>query len=231
MDIFMKLIKQFKELNKFEVCLYMFSVLVVLLSFFIFQSKDYLTLIASLTGVTALIFVSKGYALGQLITVVFAVFYGIISFFFTYYGEMITYLCMTTPTALAALISWIKNPYKDTNEVKIAKLNKKTVTLMIILAFLVTVSFYFILKALGNANLIVSTFSVTTSFCASYLTVVRSPYYAVLYALNDIVLIILWILASMENISYVPMVSCFVMFFINDLYGFFNWQRMKKTQI
>lgn len=231
MEIYMNILKQFKELNKFEIHLYITSVLMVSLSFFIFQSKDFLTLVASLTGVTALIFVSKGCALGQLITIIFAVFYGIISYFFTYYGEMITYLCMTAPTALAALISWIKNPYKDTSEVKVAKLNKKNILIMILLAFIVTVTFYFILKKMGNANLPVSTLSVTTSFCASYLTVVRSPYYAVLYALNDIVLIVLWSLASVENISYVPMVTCFVMFLFNDLYGFFNWQRMKKTQI
>ena len=226
----MNILKQFKELTKFEICLYLFSLAVVTLSFIIFQSKDYLTLVASLVGVTALIFVSKGYALGQLITIIFAIFYGIISFFFTYYGEMITYLCMTAPTALAALISWIKNPYKDTNEVKVARLNAKTITLMVVLAIIITTAFYFILGYLKNANLIVSTISVTTSFCASYLTVVRSPYYALLYALNDIVLIILWILASMENISYIPMVACFTMFLINDLYGFINWQRMKKEQ-
>ncbi len=65
---------------------------------------------------------------------------------------------------------------------------------------------------------------------ASALTFLRSPYYALFYAANDIVLIVLWSLASAENISYIPMVICFSCFFINDLYGFINWQRMKKRQ-
>jgi nicotinamide riboside transporter PnuC len=58
----------------------------------------------------------------------------------------------------------------------------------------------------------------------------RSSAYALSYAANDIVLIILWIMASIDNISYLPMIVCFVMFFINDMYGFFNWRKMKKRQ-
>ena len=58
----------------------------------------------------------------------------------------------------------------------------------------------------------------------------RSPYYALAYAINDLVLIVLWTLASLADISYVPMVACFVMFFANDIYGFINWQKMKRKQ-
>ena len=58
----------------------------------------------------------------------------------------------------------------------------------------------------------------------------RSPYYAIAYAGNDIVLIVLWVLASIQDISYLPMVLCFVMFFANDIYGFINWKRMRKRQ-
>ena len=60
--------------------------------------------------------------------------------------------------------------------------------------------------------------------------VFRSPFYAVAYAANDIVLIILWVLASLENISYLPMVMCFAMFLLNDMYGFINWRKMSVRQ-
>ncbi len=42
--------------------------------------------------------------------------------------------------------------------------------------------------------------------------------------------IILWILATLKNISYFPMVICFVMFLANDIYGYYNWIRMRKRQ-
>ncbi|MBQ5321317.1 MAG: nicotinamide mononucleotide transporter [Oscillospiraceae bacterium] len=217
-------------LTKFELGLWVLSVFAVLASSLFSETVDILTIIASLIGVTALIFVAKGYALGQILTIVFAVFYGIISFFFKYYGEMITYLCMTAPIALGATISWLRHPYKGTKEVEVNRLTKKQVAVMIVSALIVTVAFYFILSAMGNANIIFSTISVTTSFVASYLTFYRSPYYAIGYAANDLVLIVLWVLAAIENISYFPMIVCFIMFFVNDIYGFLNWRRMEKRQ-
>lgn len=220
----------FKALTKFELALWLGSVFAVTGSFVLSPAKDHMTLAASLIGVTALIFVAKGYVLGQALTVVFAVFYGIISFYFRYYGEMITYLCMTAPIASMAVVSWLRHPYEDTDEVEVSRLNKGKVLVMVILTAAVTVIFYFILKALGNANLLFSTVSIATSFMASSLTFLRSPYYGLAYAANDAVLIVLWILASMKDPSYFPMIVCFFLFLLNDCYGFINWQRMKRRQ-
>lgn len=226
----MELKNPFKDLTKFELLLWLISVTVIVVSFAISGGDDILTIIASLIGVTALIFVAKGYVIGQVLTVVFAVFYGIISYYFRYYGEMITYLCMTAPIAIMAVVSWVKNPYEGTKEVKVSHVTKKQVLVMTILAIVTTILFYFILKAIGNANLLFSTISITTSFLASYLTFLRSPYYALAYSANDIVLIVLWTMATLEDRSYLPMILCFVMFLINDMYGFFNWRRMRVRQ-
>ncbi len=226
----MRLKNPFKDLTKFELSLWLTSIIVIIVSFAVSGGDDILTIIASIIGVTALIFVAKGYVIGQVLTVVFAVFYGIISYFFRYYGEMITYLCMTAPIAVMAVISWIKNPYEGTKEVKVSHVTKKQVLVMATLAIVTTIIFYFILKAMNNANLLFSTISITTSFLASYLTFLRSPYYAVAYSANDVVLIVLWTMATLEDRSYLPMILCFVMFLINDMYGFFNWRRMRIRQ-
>lgn len=226
----MKFKNPFKDLTKFEFALWFSSVVVVTASFLIPHDRDYLTLIASLIGVTALIFCSKGYALGQMLIIAFAVFYGIISFHFKYYGEVITYLGMSAPMAVIALISWLRHPYKSTKEVEVNRMSKRQVLLMLLITSVVTVAFYFILKAFETANLVFSAISVATSFLAVYMTFMRSPYYAVGYALNDIVLIVLWIMAALENPSYIPMILCFIMFLINDIYGFVNWLKMEKKQ-
>ena len=218
------------SLTRFEWALWLTSVLVVAGTGIAFQSSDWLSLTASLIGVTALIFVAKGHALGQVLTIVFAVFYGIISCEFRYYGEAITYLCMTAPMAAVALVTWLRNPYKDSAEVTVHRLSGRQWAVMLILTVITTAVFYFILQAMGNAALAVSTLSITTSFLASYLTALRSPYYALAYAANDLVLIVLWVIAALADISSVPMVACFVMFFANDMYGFINWRRMEKRQ-
>ena len=163
--------------------------------------------------------------------IIFSVLYGIISFTFSYYGEMITYLGMTAPMAVFALISWIKNPYnRNKAEVKVNRLKKKEIVFMILLTAVITFIFYFILAAFNTANLIPSTISVTTSFLAVYLTFRRSAFYAAAYAVNDIVLIILWIIATLTNTTYLSVVICFVIFLINDIYGFINWSKMQKRQ-
>ncbi len=225
----MKIRNYFKDLSRFERGLWITSLLIVSLSYF-FSNGGWLNLIASLIGVTALIFVAKGYIIGQILSVVFAIFYGYISFHFRYYGELITYVCMTAPIALAAVISWYKNPYKDTSEVTVDRLSKKQIVLVSALSVVVTVLFYFILKHFDTANLMFSTLSVTTSFLAVSFTYLRSPFYALAYSANDIVLIVLWVLATAEDIKYLPMIFCFIMFLVNDLYGYYNWKRIEKRQ-
>ena len=110
--------------------------------------------------------------------VVFSVLYGIISFSFSYYGEMITYLGMTMPMAVLALISWVRNPSKNgKSEVKINRISKGETVFMFVLTAAVTAGFFFVLKAFCTANLFFSTVSVTTSFLAVYLTFRRSRFF------------------------------------------------------
>lgn len=217
--------------TKGEIALWSISVSLIVLSFFIFDRESYLTLTASLIGVTSLIFNAKGNPFGQFLMVIFSILYGIISFTFAYYGEMITYLGMTAPMAVFALISWLRNPYNGNKaEVRVNRLKLKEIAFMILLTAFVTLIFYFILTAFHTANIIPSTLSVTTSFLAVYLTFRRSAFYAIGYAANDVVLIILWILATLSDISYLSVVICFVMFLANDIYGYINWSKMQKRQ-
>lgn len=214
-----------------EILLWCGSVGLIILSFLLFDRESYLTLLASLVGVTSLIFNAKGNPIGQFLMIIFSLLYGVISFTFQYYGEMITYLGMTMPMAVFALMSWLKNPYNGNKaEVKVNKIFKKEMIVMWGLTLLVTLLFYFVLSWFHTANIVPSTISVTTSFVAVYLTFRRSSGFAVAYAANDIVLIILWILASAENIKYLSVVVCFGAFFVNDLYVYFSWRRMEKRQ-
>ena len=220
----------FRALTRFEWRLWIVSMVVVAASFVAAPAPDYLTLSASLVGVTALIFLAKGMILGQLLSVLFSVLYGVVAFLNSYYGEVITYMCMTGPMSVAALVSWVRHPFEESNEVEIATVGRRHRLLLPLSTIAVTTLFYFILGALGTASLRVSTISVATSWVAVYLSWLRSPYYAIGYAANDVVLIVLWVMASLRDGSQLPMIFCFVMFLANDLYGFVNWRRMQHKQ-
>ncbi len=220
-----------KYFTKSEIILWFGSVTAIIAAFLIFDRESYMTLVASLIGVTSLIFNAKGNPFGQVLMVIFSLFYGVISYRFAYYGEMITYLGMTMPMAVLALISWLKNPYNgNKSEVAVNRLKTGEYLFSAVLTGIVTVIFYFVLDYFNTANMIFSTLSVATSFIAVYLTFRRSPFYAVGYAANDIVLIIMWIMAAKGDKSGISVAVCFGAFLVNDLYGFISWKNMEKRQ-
>ena len=232
-DVFFEVIvkKLLNYFTKSEIILWISSVLLIVVSFLIFDRENYLTLFASLIGITAIIFCAKGNPFGQVLMIIFSTFYAVISYSFAYYGEMLTYLGMTLPMAVFGLISWLRNPYQgNKKEVKVKNVTKTEISKIFIAAIFVSFIFYFILKYFNTANLIPSTLSVTTSFIAASFSYLRSPYFALAYASNDIVLILLWVLASFKDISYLSVIICFVVFLVNDLYGFISWLRMMKRQ-
>ena len=217
--------------TKTELTLWGTSVVVIIISFLIFDCVNTMTLTASLIGVTSLIFNAKGNPIGQALVIIFSLLYGIISYHFSYYGEMVTYLGMTAPMALIALISWLRNPYQGNKaEVAVNRLGATEWLLMLILSGVVTIVFHFILDHFDTADILPSTLSVTTSFIAVYLTFRRSPYFALAYAANDNVLILLWSLASIHDIGYFSVMICFLMFLVNDIYGFVSWRKMERRQ-
>lgn len=220
-----------KNLSRREWMLWIGSLAIVAVSNILSQDVDWLTLVAAMVGVTSLVFAAKGNVWAQILMIVFSVLYGIISYRFRYWGEMITYLGMSMPMAVWSTITWIKNPSKENgNEVAIRKLNWKHSMVLAFFGAIVTGGFYFVLRALDTPNIVFSTISVTTSFFAASLTMLRSSYYALGYASNDIVLIVLWVLASIENPAYIPVIVNFVIFFFNDMYGFISWRKRELKQ-
>ena len=225
----------YAKLNYFsnaEKVLWTASVCLIVGAYIAFGSRSPLNLVASLIGVTSLLFAAKGNPVGMALMIAFSALYGYISFTFRYYGEMITYLGMTMPMSLWSLIAWLSNPYRGNRaQVQVnAKLKRLDWVLLVGLTAAVTAAFYFILRALDTAYLPISTLSVATSFSAVFLTARRSPYYAVAYACNDIVLIVLWVLASETDQSYIGVAICFLAFLLGDIYGFVNWKRMERRQ-
>ncbi len=214
-----------------EWCLWGVSAAAIVASFLAFDRSNYRMLIASLLGVTSLIFNAKGNPIGQLLMVIFSVLYAVISYSCAYYGEMLTYVGMTAPMALFSLIAWMRHPYQGKrSEVAVNEITKKEILLMLILSGIVTFIFYWILAEFETANLLPSTISVTTSFLAVYLTFRRSAYFALAYAANDMVLIVLWVMAARNEQEYLSVVVCFVAFLASDLYGYVNWRRMQDRQ-
>lgn len=221
-----------KQLTKKEWILWLGSLLIVVISNIMTGKIDILTLAAALIGATSLIFAAKGNVWAQILMIIFCILYGIISWKFHYWGEMITYLGMSMPMAVWSTITWSRNSKKSNgSEVEIQKLNEKHIAGLIVGCVVTTFAFYEILKWMNTPNLMFSTISIATSFLAATLTMLRSSNYALGYASNDIVLIILWVMASIKDPSYFPVVVNFMIFFLNDMYGFISWKKREAKTL
>lgn len=228
----MKILKSLKNyFTPFEIGLFIFSEITVILSFILWDGNNYFNLICSLIGVVSVMFCIKGHPFGALLGVAFALIYSVTSFKFRYYGEFFTYTFMNLPMCIISFVSWLKNPFKKGEpQIKVGGIKLKDLIILILFASLITTAFYFILRYFNTANLVISTISIATSFSAVYLMYKRSPFYSIAYIANDLVLITLWILASLTNRSYITIVVCFTVFLINDVYGFISWKKMQKLQ-
>ena len=159
-----------KNLSRKEWLIWIGSLVIVFISNILSGDLDWLTLLAAMIGVTALIFAAKGNVWAQILMIVFSILYGVISFRFRYWGEMITYLGMTFPMAVWSTITWLKNPSKENgSEVAIQKLHRKHFILLVLSSTVVTIAFYFMLRAFNTPNILLSTISITTSFLAASL--------------------------------------------------------------
>ena len=205
--------------------LWIVSLLIVTASNLVTGQVEPLTLAAADIGITALIFAAKGNVWAQILMIIFCLLYGLISFQVRYWGEMITYLGMSLPMAIWSTITWLRNPSADGKTVDIQRLTRKHVVGLAFFGALTTGVFYLILRALDTPNLVFSTISVETSFLAAALTMLRSSYYALGYAANDVVLIVLWVLVSLKDPTYIPVAVNFSIFLVNDLYGFVSWRK------
>lgn len=214
-----------KSLTKKEWALWIVSLLIVTASNLVTGQVEPLTLAAADIGITALIFAAKGNVWAQILMIIFCLLYGLISFQVRYWGEMITYLGMSLPMAIWSTITWLRNPSASGKAVEIQSLTRKHVVGLAFFGALTTGVFYLILRALDTPNLVLSTISVETSFLAAALTMLRSSYYALGYAANDVVLIVLWVLASLKDPTYIPVAVNFSIFLVNDLYGFVSWRK------
>ena len=187
------------------------SLAVVAVSNFLGGDVDPLTLIAALTGVTALMLAAKGQVFAQYLMIVFCLLYGAISCRFRYWGEMLTYLGMSLPMAVWSAVTWRRNTAHEAGSaVAIRRLTGRDLAL------------------LDTPNLGFSILSVATSFLAAALTMLRSSYYGLGYAANDIVLVVLWVLASCEDPAYIPVAVNFGIFLFHDFYGFLSWKKRER---
>lgn len=222
--------KVFKDWSLFEGLLLFASVLSTIIVGVIFKS-NFLTVLTSIVGVICALLLAKGLILGQFFGIAIVVLYSLVSYNNGFYGEMIIYIGIMLPMYIWSIFEWIKHKSNKTNSVEVNQISNREWIIISLIAGILFVLFYFVLKALNTSELIVSTLSVVDNLFAVYLLARRSKYGFVSYIINDLILIVLWGIPVIQgNLLLLPMLMNPVVNLINDSYGVVKWTKMQKAQ-
>ena len=220
----------FKDWNLFEKLYLFVGIVVGILTSIIFNG----TIIDSLytiTYLTTAILMSKGKVESYFIGIISVFFYGIVSYNQGYYGELLITIFLTFPMMIIGIVSWLKHQDKDEDVVIISSLSKKEIVFAFSSQLILFWVYYFLLKVFNTDLLIISSLSIVTSVLASYFEARRSELSLFCYVANDLILITLWIIPIINgNTSLVSVLIGPLLLLVNDIYGSYNWIRLKNIQ-
>ena len=174
---------------------------------------------------------SKGKVESYFVGFVSVFFYGIVSYNQGYYGELIITIFLTFPIMIIGIISWLRNQDKEEDTIIINSLSKREIVIVFLSQLLLFWIYYILLKTFNTDLLIISSISVLTSVLASYFEARRSELSLFCYIANDLVIITLWLIPILNGQT--ELISVLVgpmLLLINDIYGSYNWKRLKSNQ-
>ena len=219
----------FKDWTKFEKWFLILGTIAAIALTIIFKAT-WIDLTYTLLYFWTALLLAKGKYFCYIIGIISTFFYAIVSYTNSYYGEVIIAMCCTLTLMIIGLINWLKHQ-DDTNTVIVKEVTKKELLLLLVSQLIMFFGYYYLLKAFNTNNLLISTISVVASIIASYLSARRSEYCFVGFIINDLILIVLWSIPLFSgNYNIIAIVICPVLLLINDIYGVYNWKRIKRKQ-
>ncbi|MDD4350956.1 MAG: nicotinamide riboside transporter PnuC [Clostridia bacterium] len=223
-------VKKLKNWTKFELILWASCIVAVCTISIIFKS-GVLIATCSLIGAASTFLQAKGKAVAQIFAIITVVLYSLVSYAQGLYGEVLTYVVLMLPLAIASLISWVKNTDEE-KTVKVRELNKKQLMMLPLYFVAEFVVVYFILKAINTSFLFASTLSVATSVISVVLMIIRSKYGFVSFFIDEMTSIILWSfpIIVLGNLTLLPLLINPIVNSINHLYGWKVWSAKIKRQ-
>lgn len=223
----------FVELKWYEIAFLMAGFASTIALTIIFKS-GILDCFTSLFTILWCFLLAKGKVFGHIVGIIATLLYIIVSIQVAYYGEVLLSAAITIPMSIWAFVEWFKNKRMDKSQGEVVVIKAvRAKELLILLASQIALfpALYFLLKAFGTEFLAVSTLSVSANIIATYLLIRRSDLNWCVWVANSLITLSLWMyLTIVKDISYITLAIMSLFLFVNNIYGFINWQRLKKSQ-
>jgi len=230
----MKLIKAFfKGWNAFEIILLLLGLTLPAVVALVIGG-GILEVLSSTLSITVVLLVAKGKLEGYFLCLVSMAFYTAVCWRNAVYGEVILMLVFQYPIILFGIRSWLKNKRTDTQKGRVVivnKVSKREIAVIITSQAAMAAGYFFVLRALGTEQLIVSTILFAWSIVATYLFMRRSHLNLAAFFINDIIAITLWALIIAGGTTSAAAVLVMpAMYLLNDGYGIYMWRKLRHNQ-
>ena len=203
----------------FTIIHYLFFTLVMLACVIltIVFNLNWITLIACLSSICYIVFLSDRNLLNFIIGFISSTTYIIVAFNARLYGEVIFYLIIDLPMIFISYFMWKKH-LESSLRVNAKKMNMKQVLVVILISIASVVGYSFLLKAIGGVNCVVDAISTVVSFIATLLMAKRYREQWIMWLVVYIVSVIMWI-TTFDLLMLIMSISCLV----SCIIGYINW--------
>ncbi len=184
-----------------------------------------LGIVASLTGVTCVIFCGKGKISNYIFGTVNVLLYSYIAFRTKFYGEVMLNMLYYLPTNILGWFMWKKNMDSDTGEVVKKRMTIGQDIITVIISAVGIFGYSYILKLLGGNLPLVDSMSTVLSVIAQILMIKRFTEQWIVWILVDAVSVIMWVTAFFRGEAGIAMVLMWSVYLLNAIFMFVKWYK------
>ena len=224
----------FKGWNIYDM-LFLFAAIIVPTIFLFALNSDPLTVFVAIFFLMYIQHESKAKPMAFVFGLIMLALYTVLVINLSLYGEIIVNVGIILPVCIYGLVSWFKNKRKCNERgvvVIVNKIKHKEFVLVTLAVVVLGVGTYFMLDAFNTEFLILSTLSIMTAVFANYFLARRNQLGTLVSLPYDIVQLTLWITVTVTyDTSAAVLIASVSMGLINDIYGYFTWRKLRKSQL
>ena len=188
-------------------------------------------IVSATTGVACVVCTGKGKLSAYIFGLINCILYAIISFEAKLYGETMLNAIYYVPMQFYGFYIWSKNINDDTKEVKKRCMSNKGRVLLFLSIVASTVSYGFVLKALGDAMPFVDAFTTASSIIAMIISVKMFAEQWWIWIAVDTFSVYMWWCNFVSGSDNMATLLMWVIYLGNAILMLVKWEKESKTQM
>ena len=178
---------------------------------------------------------ANGNKFGMIVIITSSVLYCINCFFYKIYGEIIVNVLLYIPIYVVSFINFCRNTNtenKNDEFLQVKKLGIRNLILAVTALVVGVIAVYFLLEVINSSFAFVNALTIVTFIIAMLLRLFRCIEFWWFETLGNVFNIVLWVLASLSDLSSVPFVLTTISSMFNSVYGYIVWRKLyRKSQV